>query len=74
MREEHLHIEVWDYCRLWFNSYIGYESTELIDIASGSTRRTFQIQDKICRGVTQGKLMCTLNLKIVLEEVWDFQL
>lgn len=34
--EEHLHIEVWDYNRIWFNTYIGYESLDLVSIVSGS--------------------------------------
>ena len=47
LMEQHLHIEVWDYNRLWFNSFVGYESIELMAIADGTTRQTVNIYDKI---------------------------
>jgi hypothetical protein len=71
--EEHLHIEVWDYNRLWFNNFVGYESMELMQIADGSTRQQVNIYDKIEKS-GEGALKCTLTFKIVFEEIWDFYL
>lgn len=45
--EEHLHIEVWDYNKLYFNTFIGYESIPLLEIADGVVRQTVPIFDKI---------------------------
>lgn len=73
LMEQHLHIEVWDYNRLWFNSFVGYESIELMAIADGTTRQTVNIYDKIDKA-GEGALKCTLSFKIVFEEIWDFYL
>jgi hypothetical protein len=71
--EEHLHIEVWDYNRIWFNTYIGYESLDLVSIVSGSFQRTVNVYDRIDADA-QGPLKCTLQFKIIFEEQWDFYL
>lgn len=36
MMEQHFHIEVWDTNSFTLNSYLGYESIPLIDIAQGN--------------------------------------
>jgi hypothetical protein len=73
LMEEHLHIEVWDYNRIWFNNYIGYESISLLSLADGSVRWSLNIYDKI-ETAGEGSLKCALTFKINFEEKWDFYL
>lgn len=71
--EQHLHIEVWDYNRFYFNSFVGYESHELLSLADGPVRLSINIYDKI-EAAGEGPLKCSLTFKIVFEEIWDFYL
>ena len=71
--EQHVHIEVWNYNLIYFNTYIGYESLELISLVSDSVRQTVNIYDKMEKA-GEGPLKCTLSFKFVIEEVWDFYL
>ena len=66
---------MWDYNRIYMNSFVGYESLLLSEIADGTVRQTIQIYDKIEKDDDNiGKLKCTLSFKCVLEEIWDFYL
>ena len=49
LEEQHLHIEVWEANKLYFNTYIGYESLRLYDIATGSVTQEVSICDKLER-------------------------
>ena len=69
--EQHLHIEVWEYNKIWFNGYVGYESLELLSLADGSVHKTVSIYDKSDKE-SEGILKCVLNFKIGFEEIWDF--
>jgi hypothetical protein len=72
--EQHLHIEVWTANRIYFNSFIGYESLELISIASGSVQRLVNIYESSDKAGAEGVLKCSISLKVIFEEIWDFYL
>ena len=72
--EEHLHIEVWDSSRFFLNTFLGYESVQLLDVAQGSINQSVNVYDKIERDGEFKKLMCTLNFKLVFEEIWDYMI
>lgn len=56
LEEQHLHIEVWVVNKLYFNTYIGYESLRLMDIATGPVTQSVSICDKLERdALTKGK-------------------
>ena len=48
--EQHLHIEVWDSGGMFsLNTFLGYESLRLLDVASGPMNQSINIYDKIER-------------------------
>ena len=54
------------------NTFLGYESMRLLDIAKGSMSQSINIYDKIERDGEYQRMKCTLNFKINFEEVWDY--
>ena len=72
--EEHAHIEVWDKNGFFLNTFLGYESLLLLDVAGGNVRQSVNIYDKMEHDEKGTKLVCTLNFKMVFEEIWDFYL
>ena len=74
LMEEHVHIEVWDKNAILLNTFLGYDSLLLHDVANGSMRHSLDIYDKIERDGPHKKLVCTLTFKMVFEEIWDFLL
>ena len=75
LMEQHIHVEVWDASRLKLNTYLGYESLRLLDVAGGSNRQTLSIYNKMERdGEIEGGKVCTLSFKLVFEELWHFLL
>ena len=73
LMEEHLHIEVWNSGGFFsLNTFLGYESLRLLDIASGPMQIPLNIYDKIERDGEAKQLKCSLHFKIVFEEYWDF--
>lgn len=44
--EEHFHIEVWDKAAWSLNTFVGYESLLLHDVANGPVKQNFKIYDK----------------------------
>ena len=70
--EQHLHIEVWDTNWFFMNTFLGYESLRLYDVASGNINQSINIYDKIERDGEFKKLQVTLNFKLVFEEIWDY--
>ena len=70
--EQHLHIEVWNSSGLFLNTFIGYESLKMIDVAQGSINQQVNIYDKIERDGEYKQLKCSLNFKLVVEEIWDY--
>ena len=69
-----MHIEVWDSNRIMLNTFLGYESLLLLDVANGNMRQSINIYDKCERDGRALRLVCTLNFKLVFEEFWDFLL
>ena len=67
-----MHIEVWEANRFYLNTYLGYESLRLYDVAQGSINQSINIYDKIERDGDFKKLYVTLNFKLVFEEIWDY--
>ena len=73
--EEHLHIEVWDSGGFFsLNTFLGYESIRLLDVATGAMNQSINIYDKIERDGEFKTMKCTLNFKLVFEEVWDYMI
>jgi hypothetical protein len=70
--EQHIHVEAWDYSRFWLNSFLGYESMLLLDVAGGSMHQTMNIYDKMERDATGKALKASLSFKLLFEEVWDY--
>lgn len=68
-------MEVWDTNSFTLNSYLGYESIPLIDIAQGNINQQVNIYDKIeHEGENSGAIKVTLNFKLVFEEVYDYMI
>jgi hypothetical protein len=44
--EEHFHIEVWDKANWSLNTFVGYESLLLHDVANGPVKQNLKIYDK----------------------------
>jgi len=74
MMEQHLHIEVWNSSRFWFNTFIGYESVNMLKLAQGSIKHQINIYDKTERDGEYKQLKCTLNFKFIFEEIWDYMI
>lgn len=75
MMEQHFHIEVWDTNSFTLNSYLGYESIPLIDIARGNIKQQVNIYDKIeHEGENSGKIKVTLTFTLVFEEIYDYMI
>jgi hypothetical protein len=74
LRAEHLHIEVWDKAKWSLNTFVGYESLPLIDIASGPIKHNLKISDKTEKFGSSTQQVCELSLQVNFEEIWDFKL
>ena len=72
--EEHFHIEVWDKANWSLNTFVGYESLLLHDVANGPVKQNLKIYDKTEKTGIQTKEMCNLSFNLNFEEVWDFKL
>jgi hypothetical protein len=72
--EEHFHIEVWDKANWSLNTFVGYESLLLHDVANGPVKQNLKIYDKTEKSGIQTKEMCNLSFNLNFEEVWDFKL
>jgi hypothetical protein len=62
LSEEHMHIEVWDRSVWTLNTFVGYESLPLIDVASGPIKQTLKIFDKTEKNGISTQQMCELTL------------
>lgn len=74
LMEQHLHIELWNSSRFFLNTYIGYESLNLLGIAGGSIAQQVIICDKIERDGEFKSQKVQLNFKLYFEEVWDYMI
>lgn len=73
LESERLHIELWDSEGFYLNNFMAYNSIPLIDIVDGPMGHTVQLFPYI-ENYQPGKLCATVNLKINLAEIWDFNL
>ena len=65
LMEEHLHIEVWNSGGFFsLNTFLGYESLRLLDVASGPIQVQRNIYDKIERDGDFKSMKCTLSFKL----------
>ena len=68
-------MEVWNANSYKLNTYLGYESLRLLDVASGSNRQELNIYNKTERdGQREGDLVCSLKFKLIFEELWHFMI
>lgn len=74
MSQQHLHIEVWDKAAWSLNTFVGYESVPLIEIASGPIKQNLKIFDKTEKHGISTQQVCELTFQLNFEEIWDFRL
>lgn len=73
LETERLHLEIWDMENFFLNQFMSYNSIPLIDIVDGPMQQTVKMYpytDKF----EPGKLNATINMKVNLAEIWDFNL
>jgi hypothetical protein len=66
-------VEVWDSEGFYLNKFLCYNSIPLADIVDGAMQHTIQCypyDDKM----QPGKLQCTINMKVNLAEIWDYNI
>lgn len=68
-----MHVEVWDKEVFYLNVFQSYNSIPLADIVDGPMQHTIQCYS-YGDGMSQNKLMATINMKVMLAEIWDFYL
>lgn len=64
---------MWDSEGFYLNQFMAYNSIPFIDIVDGPMQHTVQCFAYVAN-FEPGKLSATINLKINLAEVWDFNL
>ena len=64
---------MWDSEGFYLNEFIAYNSIPLADIVDGPMQYTIQCYPYI-ENFQPGKLCATVNMKINLSEIWDFNL
>ena len=74
LSREHFHIEVWDKAAWSLNTFLGYESLLLQDVARGTIKQSVKIFDKTEKNGVSTQQICDLNFMLHFEEVWDFEL
>ena len=74
LSHEHFHVEVWDKATWTLNTFLGYESILLADVANGMIKQQLRIFDKTEKNGVSSQEVCTLSLLLNFEEVWAFKL
>lgn len=74
LSHEHFHVEVWDKATWTLNTFLGYESILLADVANGMIKQQLRIFDKTEKNGISNQEVCTLSLLLNFEEVWQFKL
>jgi hypothetical protein len=73
LESQRLHVEVWDMENFYLNEFIAYGSIPLVDIISGQMEYALDClpyEDNF----KEGKKSVSLNMQIILSEIWDFKL
>ena len=82
VRQELIHVEMWDFNGWGLNRFLGIRSVPIMDIVSGSILRNMDIlgKDKKDRGKLSSALnvsefvVAQVSFKVVFQEIWDFYL
>ena len=74
LSREHFHVEVWDKATWTLNTFLGYESILLADVANGMIKQQLRIFDKTEKNGISTQEICSLTLLLNFEEVWSFKL
>lgn len=74
LSHEHFHVEVWDKATWTLNTFLGYESILLADVANGMIKQQLRIFDKTEKNGISNQEVCTLSLLLNFEEMWQYKL
>jgi hypothetical protein len=71
LMRQNILIEIWDYNRFKFNNYLGYHLLNIMRIINGNVYQSFMVEKKTGK---IKKMVAGIEMKIIIQEIWDFVL